>query len=395
MSIKIQLPSLHQAQTQIKNERARYNVLDMGRRFGKNILLQDLASESALQGQRVGWAAPTYRHMMDDWRELELQLAPIIKSKNSTEKRMGLVTGGVIEFFSLESPDSIRGKKFHRFIVNEAGFASSLMETWNMIIRPTLIDYQGDIYFAGTPKGRNAFYTLFNLDGQRGWKSWKMSSYANPHVPAAELDALRMTMTERAFMQEIMAEFLDDGGGVFRNIQAAAVLQPSEPVQGRQYSIGVDWGRSNDATVFVVMDIAAKHAVFIDRMTDTDFASQRMRLAVLSQRYNNAQVTAESNSIGQPNIEALQMMNVPVTGFTTSNASKAGIIQALQLGFERGEIKIVNDAVLVAELLGFEITRLPSGLLRYSAPDDQHDDCVMALALAYHGATGGQNWYML
>jgi len=38
-------------------------------------------------------------------------------------------------------------------------------------------------------------------------------------------------------------------------------------------------------------------------------------------------------------------------------------------------------------LQAYEAERLPSGMLRYSAPEGYHDDCVMALALAWHGAS--------
>jgi hypothetical protein len=36
--------------------------------------------------------------------------------------------------------------------------------------------------------------------------------------------------------------------------------------------------------------------------------------------------------------------------------------------------------------LSFESTVLPSGILRYAAPPGGHDDCVIALALAYQAA---------
>lgn len=39
------------------------------------------------------------------------------------------------------------------------------------------------------------------------------------------------------------------------------------------------------------------------------------------------------------------------------------------------------------ELLSFEQGRLPSGLWRYAAAGNGHDDTVMALALAKHAAT--------
>jgi hypothetical protein len=58
----------------------------------------------------------------------------------------------------------------------------------------------------------------------------------------------------------------------------------------------------------------------------------------------------------------------------------------LALAFERGDLRIINDPVLVAELQAYEMERLPSGLIRYTAPDGLHDDCVIGLALAWHGA---------
>ena len=49
-------------------------------------------------------------------------------------------------------------------------------------------------------------------------------------------------------------------------------------------------------------------------------------------------------------------------------ASKAKAIESLALAFERGEIRVLNDPVLLGELQAFQAERLPSGLLRYSAP---------------------------
>jgi hypothetical protein len=80
-------------------------------------------------------------------------------------------------------------------------------------------------------------------------------------------------------------------------------------------------------------------------------------------------------------------MSVPVIGFQFTNATKAVIVEALALAFERGEIRIPADQVLIAELLAFEGERGTSGLIRYGAPAGFHDDCVMALALAWQGAS--------
>src|SRR5207249_1420351 len=92
---------------------------------------------------------------------------------------------------------------------------------------------------------------------------------------------------------------------------------------------------------------------------------------------------AEQNSIGQPIIEQLTRDGLQVDSFTTTNASKAQVIDSLALAFERGDIRILNDPVLVSELVAYQAERLPSGLLRYGAPSGQHDDTVMALAIAW------------
>lgn len=311
-------------------------------------------------------------------------LNPIITRRSASEMRLEILGGGSIEFWSLDKPDSIRGKKYHRFIVNEAAFVSNLVDIRNYIIMPTLIDYQGDEWYSGTPKGMNGFFTLYNTTGE-DWQRWQMSSYSNPHIPGKELDALKDTMTERAFQQEILAQFLEDGGGVFRRVREASALRVQEPQAGHQYVIGVDWGRSNDATVFSVFDAGTKEQVYLDRMTDTDYASQRIRLKALAGKYNHAMVIAESNSMGQPNIEALQNMGVSVNGFVTTNATKAQIIQALELAFERDEIRLISDETQITELMAYQSEKLPSGLVRYGSPDGLHDDTVMACALGWHG----------
>lgn len=392
MEATIQLPRLHKAQAQVKRERKRRNVLCNGRRWGKNIFLQHIAVEASINSGFVGWSAPVYKQTLDDYRALDNILAPVITRRSISEMRLEIVGGGVVEFWSLDKPDTIRGKRYHRFIVNEAGFVPNLMDIRNNIIMPTLIDFQGDEWYSGTPKGMNGFYALYNQHGEE-WARWQMSSYSNPHVPTKELDSLKELMPERAFQQEIMAQFLEDGGGVFRRVREASTLTPLQQGEdGRQYVIGVDWGRSNDATVFCVMDAASKRQVYIDRMTDTDYASQRARLIALAERFNHASIIAESNSMGQPNIEALYNAGVAVTPFTTTNATKANIIQMLELAFERGEIELLNDEMQVNELMAYQSEKLPSGLLRYGAPDGLHDDLVMALGFAFYGCSNSNAW---
>lgn len=93
--------------------------------------------------------------------------------------------------------------------------------------------------------------------------------------------------------------------------------------------------------------------------------------------------------MGTPLLETLMRDGLPVQAFTTTNASKAVIIDALNLAFEQSKIRILSDSMLLAELQAYEMTRLPGGMLRYSAPEGMHDDCVMSLAMCWSGIEQG------
>ena len=77
-----------------------------------------------------------------------------------------------------------------------------------------------------------------------------------------------------------------------------------------------------------------------------------------------------------------------VVGIQQTNARKAAIIETLSLAIERGDVQLLRDPVLIAELQAYEMDRLPSGMMRYSAPEGMHDDCVIAAALGYMGVAG-------
>jgi hypothetical protein len=52
------------------------------------------------------------------------------------------------------------------------------------------------------------------------------------------------------------------------------------------------------------------------------------------------------------------------------------------LAFEGRGITLLPEPIQKNELLMFEFSRTPSGLISYAAPEGLHDDCVFALALA-------------
>ena len=343
----------------------------------------------ALEAKPVAYFTPTYKMLTEIWATVSQVLKPVTARQNVQQHRLELITGGIVDMWSLDSADAPRGRKYARVVLDEAAMVPALETTWQTVIRPTLADLSGDAWFLSTPRGMNYFHTLF-VKGQdtqdRDWASWQMPTASNPHIKQSEIDAMAADMPERMYAQEILAQFLADGVGVFRGVQDAATATYEERQDGHQYVIGADWGRSQDFTVFTVLDVRERRMVALDRSNQVEYALQRERLAALHARYQATAIVAETNAMGEPIIEQLRRDHLPVQPFTTTNATKAAIIDGLALAFERRTVRILPDPILLNELQAFTSERLPSGLVRYSAPSGMHDDCVMSLALALYGA---------
>lgn len=384
-TLMISLPKPHTAQRSIRGSRARFNTLACGRRFGKTTMGIELLIKPALEAQPVAWFAPTYKDLADVWRDFKTTLNQVIKDKSETEKRLELITGGVLDCWSLDNEDSGRGRKYQRVVIDEAAKVKKLQYAWQEAIRPTLTDYIGDAFFLSTPKGLNFFKTMFDngKDPHKPeWASWQFPTASNPYIRATEIEAARFDLPERVFRQEYLAEFIEDAN-LFRNvIQCATAPGQDKPIVGHRYVFGVDWAKLADFTVITVFDVTLGEVALIDRFNQIDYTVQAGRLKRLYKLFNPGMILAESNSIGEPMIDALRMDGLPIRGFYTSNLSKANIINQLSLAFEQQSIKIPNDPVLIAELQAYEASRLPGGALRYSAPEGQHDDTVISLALA-------------
>src|SRR5690606_1085780 len=370
---------------------ARFKVVACGRRFGKTETGKILLVERALAGGVGWWISPTYRMADDVWRDLKRVLDGAIARKNEEMRRLDVIGGGVIRVRSGRDPDGLRGAGLDLAVLDEAAYLHP--DVWRAAIRPALADRRGEALFLSTPRGRNWFWGVW-MNGQSAahpdWMSWRFPTAANPLIDPAEIEAARASLPERVFREEYLAEFQDDGGLVFRRVEACATVEPGEqPRAGARYVFGVDWAREDDFTCIAVLDADRRRLVALDRFNEIGWSLQRGRLAALADRWQPEAIWAEANSIGGPNIEALQAEGLPVIPFTTTATSKGPLIEALALALERDELAILHEAALVNELGAYRLERLPSGRFRYGAPPGGHDDCVIALALAWHGAQQG------
>ncbi len=297
---------------------------------------------------------------------------------------------GELWFRTGDNPSSLAGEGIKGAVVDEFSLLPEIV--WTEYLEATLLDYGGWVAFGGVPKGNNWAAQLWRqAAGREGWLQVHATTYDNPFIDRAAIDEIREHTPARFFDQEYLAEIVDDAGSVFRNVRVCVAEGPETPAGDRHYVMGVDWAQSYDFTVLTVIERETGRVCALDRFNQIGWDVQRGRLRALAQQWNVSEILAEENSIGGPNIEQLQSEGLPVKAFTTTSQSKQDVIVALQLAFERGEIGIPNDDVLITELQAFEATRLPSGRWRYAAPEGMHDDCVISLALAWEAANRSTN----
>lgn len=388
-TVRLKLPKAHDAQQEIDDCSARFIVAVCGRRFGKTTSIPRKRIKAILKGLPGAYFAPNYKMLQEYWRSTKLLLAPITSHVSKQEHRLEFITGGSYTMWSLDNPDSARGQKYAFADVDEAAMIRELEEAWNAVIRPTLTDFEGSAGFWSTPKGLNYFHSLFMRgcdDSFSDWKAFQFPTSRNPFIKATEIEAARMELPADVFRQEYLAEFIQGEGAVFRNITANLTKEETTPDahKGHIKLLGGDWGQVNDFTALSVICETCKRELELERFNKIDWEFQRSKALALMNKWDVTFALFEENSIGSPNLEALQKStNRKIKGFMTTAQSKPPLIQTLALCFEQEEMKWLDIPIATRELEAYEAKRNEiTNRIQYSAPSGFHDDTVIARALA-------------
>jgi len=206
----VRLQALHPTQKEVINTAKRFNHLRCGRRWGKTTLIGELC-DVALEGYPVGIWFPTYKDLSEVWLEVKRIYKQTISKKDEQLKQIRLITGGIIDFWSMENPESGQGRKYKRAIIDEAAKAMHLLECWENTIRPTLTDYRGDAWILSRPKGKNNDFYQLEIKHQtfENWKFFHYTTYDNPYIDPDEIEEAKFQLEGQVFNQEYMADYVD------------------------------------------------------------------------------------------------------------------------------------------------------------------------------------------
>lgn len=190
----------------------RFGCIVAHRRAGKTVAsimdLIDAALRCDKPNPRFAYLAPYYAQAKDVVWSYVKQYAGSIPGTtiNESELRVDFPNGARLRLYGADNYDRLRGIYLDGVVLDE--FADQPPQAWREVIRPALSDRKGWALFIGTPKGRNAFYDVYQQAVESpDWFAMKLKASETGLIPAGELAALKADMSANEYQRELECDF--------------------------------------------------------------------------------------------------------------------------------------------------------------------------------------------
>lgn len=215
---------LHPKQKEIAASNARFKVIRAGRRSGKSSVEIEVMLFKAVNGRNrnVFYIAPTQKQARSIiWEALKARIGKIGDANESRlEMKIPTTDGGFSTIFvaGWENRENFRGMKAHHITFDELDTMKDFFIGWQEIFRPALIDTAGSADFIGTPKKENPNLRRLEKESEDdpSWECFQFGTADNPHIPPDEIAKAKEEMDPTTYRQEILAEYVENAGALFR-----------------------------------------------------------------------------------------------------------------------------------------------------------------------------------
>jgi hypothetical protein len=384
-------PPLFNYQTSILDAPSRFTVTEASTKVGKTASHIIWLFEQALPlgpNQSVWWVAPTIGQAKIAYERMKIQISnKALFSFNETNRVITLISGGKIEFKTAEKPDNLYGDDVYAFVFDE--FTRAREAAW-FALRSTITSTGGKGKFIGNVKGSKNWGHRLALKcknanpDDKDWYSgyFKITAYdaaaagmktkdGRPFIE--EIESAKKDLPENVFKELYLAEATDEGSNPFgfRHIKQCTFDISSEPA----ICFGVDLAKSFDYTVELGLDKFANTCHF--ERYQKDWRQTTARIKALKKP-----MAIDSTGVGDPIAEEVALDNEDVEAFKFTEKTRQQILEGLAVAIQKRLITFPEGRITY-ELEQFEFVYERSGV-KYRVPDGEHDDCVFALALAWH-----------
>lgn len=269
-------------QVLVHQSKARFRVVNGGRRIGKSVLGgREAFAQMCIPGSYVWIVGPTMdlaeKEFRIVWRLIVEQDMIPVKRKSEREMFIQCANGSFIECRSEENPDQLIGEGLDAVVLAEA--ARLKHRTWDQYIRPALADRGGWALMTSTPRGFNWFYDFYNRGQDRedprysNWESWTIPSWENPILPREEILEAKLTSSPEAFAQEWEAKFIAYGGLVFPEFDSTVHVKQHEYNPDLETHLWVDPGTTAPYATLLVQVTGDEQVHVLDEIYITGHTS--------------------------------------------------------------------------------------------------------------------------
>lgn len=258
---------LHEHQKTVARSPARFKITRGGRRSGKTVLKTETMVFKAVSNlvqlarsfpnRTVIFIAPTQKQARTIiWESLKSRLHGVAKFHESRlEATLPTEEGGkaMIMVGGWENRENYRGMSNVIHVeFDEVDTMKDFFIGWEEIFKPMLMETGGSAGFGGTPKKENPNLRRLEKEAESrsDWRAFHFTSWDNPDFSKTELEKARAEMDNETYKQEIMAEYVDNAGALFKYTALVDMFSNTITKSPEKYLIVDIADDGSDKTVF-------------------------------------------------------------------------------------------------------------------------------------------------
>lgn len=385
-------------QTAILNSLARFTVTIAATKVGKTASHIVWLFEQALgckANQSVWWVAPTFGQAKIAYNRMKVQISDRnFFTANETNLVITLITGAKIEFKTGEKPDNLYGDDVYAFVFDE--FTRAREQAWHAL-RSTITSTGGKGKFIGNATsnkkwghklamrakgGQEQDYAYFKITAYDAAAAGMLTKDGKPFIE--EIEAAKRDLPEYAFNALYLAEGGEDGANPFGLKYIAACCHPTLSKE-ESVCYGIDLARKVDYVSIIGLDRLGYMSHY------HNFTKAGWQQTIDTIKYlPNKPMAMDSTGVGDVVVSQVEQVQKQIEPYVFTQRSKQMLMEGLAVAIQSRKIFIADDGDVVNgtgklrhQLEQFEIEYTRTGI-KYSAPEGEHDDDVVSLALACH-----------
>jgi len=385
--LNITMPKLYQKQYDAFFNEAKISITEGSTKSGKTLSAIVWQATKVLEdklGLPHHWIAPVYSQSKMAFDQAKVMFREVYVKANESDLSLHFPNASIWVFKSGEKSDNLYGSGVGSLVIDEY---TRLREESYYAAMSTTVATEAQVRLIGNVRGRGWGWKLARLaqSGAVGYSYHKITILDALKAGVVSLESYEKS--KRDYPEDVFRELFlciprDDAGNPFgaKHIQDCIVPSLS---QKQTVCFGVDLAKSVDYTVVIGLDEDGTVTQFHRWQGDWN----KTRTTILN-IIGNVPALVDSTGVGNPIVEDLQRYSEGVEAFNFSSSSKQRLMEGLVSGIQTHTIHY-PAGLISEELDNFEYVVTQTGV-RYAAASG-HDDCVMALALAFKKLHSGLN----